>query len=269
MRLITPGGGEWTGMNSHEIKARYSAEAARQLSLDEECRFSLLPHKGRVLVASAWFEACSEAMLRGNYGPTEQWLRATASIASSQGYELDDLLRLMRICRRVAIEEAGWVEDQMEALDEVIDETLQLINPDVKWDIPEGLQYLNEGGPVEVAAEPEEEEEEEERGERRIHKRAYLKLPVRVRGWFDDVVDMVIEVTHTDNVARGGIRFETLKNYQQGQTLQIIYPYREDSPEVDQEMPAKVVRIDKRDYTDLVAVQFLVDLNTGQRLPDS
>ena len=256
-------------MSQEEVKARYSAEAARQLSADGECRFSLLPHKGRVLIASAWFESCGEAMLRGNYGPTEQWLRATASIASSQGYTLVDLLRLMRICRRVAIEEAGWVEDQMEAVDEVIDETLQLINPDVAWEIPEGLQYLNEGGPVEVVAEPEEEEEEEERGERRKFKRAYLKLPVRVRGWFDDVVDMVIEETQTDNVAHGGIRFETLKKYREGQTLQIIYPYRDDSKEVDQEMPAKVVRIDKRDYTDLVAVKFLVDLNTGKRLPES
>ena len=253
-------------MSSEEIKARYSAEAARQLSADGECRYSFLPYEALVLISSAWFESCGEAMLRGNYGPTEQWLRAIASIASSQGYELEDLLRLMRICRRVAIEEAGWVEDQMAQLDEVIDETLQLINPDVAWDIPEGLQYLNEGGPVEVVHESPA-EPEPEKSERRIHKRAYLKLPVRVRGWFDDVADVVIEVTYTDNVAHGGIRFETLKTYQQGQTLQIIYPYREDSPEVDQEMPAKVVRIDKRDYIDLVAVQFLVDLNTGKRLP--
>ena len=130
-------------MASDEIKKRYSAEAGRQLRADEECRFSFLPYQALVLIASAWFESCEEAMVRGNYGPTEDWLRATARIASSQGYELVDMLRLMRTCRRVAIEKEGWVEDQMEALDEIIDETLQRINPDVSWDIPEGLHYLS------------------------------------------------------------------------------------------------------------------------------
>ena len=77
----------------------------------------------------------------------------------------------------------------------------------------------------------------------------------------------MVEVTKTDNVARGGIRFETLKNYPKGQTLQIIYPYREDSPEVDQEMPARIVRTTKRDHKNMVAVQFLVDLTTGKPLP--
>ncbi len=255
-------------MGKDEIKHRYSAEAGRQLRADVACRFSFLPNKALVLIASAWFEACEEAMVRGNYGPTEQWLRATASIASSQGYELDDLLQLMRTCRRVAIEKEGWVADQMEALDEIIDETLQLINPDVRWEIPEGLKYVTAGAAAEVPAEvtAAADPEKKKRDERRIHKRAYLKLPVRVRGW---ITDVVVEVTHTDNVARGGICFETLKNYPAGQTLQIIYPYREDSLEVDQEMPAKIVRITKRDHKNLVAVKFLVDLNTGKPLPRS
>ena len=251
-------------MSSDEIKARYSAEAGRQLRADVECRFSFLPYNALVLIASAWFESCSEAMLRGNYGPTENWLRATAKIAASQRYELDDLLRMMRTCRRVAIEKEGWVVDQMEALDEIIDETLQLINPDVRWDIPEGLKYVTAGDTAEVAAgatEGPSAEVEKKREERRIHKRAYLKLPVRIRGW---ITDVVVEVTKTDNVARGGICFETLKHYPKGQILQIIYPYRVDSPEVDQEMPARIVRTTKRDHKNLVAVQFLVDLTTGK-----
>ena len=252
-------------MGSDEIKARYSAEAGRQLRADEACRFSFLPYQALVLIASAWFESCEEAMVRGNYGPTEDWLRATASIAASQGYELDDMLQLMRTCRRVAIEKEGWVVDQMEALDEIIDETFQLLNSEVSWDIPKDLQYLKVGEPVEVVAKTTAKpEKEKEREERRVHKRAYLKMPVRVRGWMEDVVDVVVEVTQTDNVARGGVRFETLKKFRGGQTLKIIYPYREDYADVDQEMPAKVVRIDKRDHINLVAVQFLVNLSTGK-----
>ena len=262
MRWGRPGGqGMNKGMASDKIKYRYSVEAGRQLREEEDCRYSFLPYQALVLISSAWFEACEEGMLRGNYGPIEDWLRATASIAASQGYELEDMLRMMRICRRVAIEKEGWVPAQLEALDEVIDETLQLINSEVSWDIPEGLKYLQVGKPDEEVEEIVEPEPKVGHGERRLHKRAYLKLPVRVRGW---ITDLVVEVTTTDNVARGGLCFETLKDYPLGQTVRIIYPYREDSTEVDQEMPAKIVRIDKRDYVNLVAVKFLVDLSTGK-----
>lgn len=259
-------------MSDDPVRERYSAAAGQALREATDCRFSFLPHAELARVGGSWYDASAEAMLRGNYGPVEDWVRAQAQVAAEQGYELDDLLKLMRLCRRVAIDKEGWVEHQMEAVDEIIDETLQLMKGEVKWNIPDGLQYVSglsaadrakaeEEGPAAVPAEP---VKEEDRGERRIHKRAYLKLPVRVRGWAGEAVT---EVLNTVNVARGGICFLTQREYVEDMKLQVVYPFWEELASEEHEMPAQIVRIEKKPEGNAVAVKFLVDLGSGEPLP--
>ena len=121
---------------------RYAAVAGEQLREATDCRFSFLPYAALVQISAGWYSAAAAAMLRGNYGPVEDWVRDQARIAANQGYELEDLLQLMRLCRQIAIEKEGWVEDQVEAIDEIIDETLAAMSGEVIWIIPEGLQYV-------------------------------------------------------------------------------------------------------------------------------
>ncbi len=249
---------------------RYAAVAGEKLREATDCRFSFLPYAALVQISAGWYAAAAVAMLRGNYGPVEDWVRDQARIGANQGYELEDLLQLMRLCRQIAIEKEGWVEGQMEAVDEVIDEALAAMSGEVIWIIPEGLRYVTGMGtadreeakvaaataglPVGSAAAkmavPE--------AERRIHKRAYLKLPIRVRGWAGE---QVTEVIQTVNVARGGLYFITKTIFAEDLKLSIVYPYWKDSGEVHEEFPAEIVRTDPREDGIGYAVKFLVSLS--------
>ena len=240
---------------------RYAGVAGQQLREATECRFSFLPYTALVQISGSWYDAAADAMLRGNYGPVEDWVRDQAKIAASQGFELEDLLQLMKLCRQIAIEREGWVEDQMEAIDEIIDEALAAMSGQVKWVIPEGLQYVTGKSAADRAAEkdvpmPTEPGKEEPVGERRVHKRAYLKLPIRVRGWAGEQVE---EVVKTDNVARGGVCFLSEKDYAVGLKIQVIYPYWGDAAG-NKEYPAEVVRVTDHEEGKAVAIKFLVSL---------
>lgn len=250
---------------------RYAAVAGEQLREATDCRFSFLPYDALVQISAGWYTAAVVAMLRGNYGPVEDWVRDQARIAAKQGYELNDLLQLMRLCRQIAIEKEGWVEDQMGAVDEVIDEALAAMSGKVIWIIPEGLQYVTGMGtadreaakvaaataglPVGSAAAKKIVKPE---AERRIHKRAYLKLPIRVRGWAGE---QMTEVIQTVNVARGGLYFISKTIFAEDLKLNIVYPYWEDSGEVHKEFPAEIVRTDPREDGIGYAVKFLVSLS--------
>ncbi len=249
---------------------RYAAVAGEKLREATDCRFSFLPYAALVQTSASWYAAAAVAMLRGNYGPVEDWVRDQARIAADQGYELNDLLQLMRLCRQIAIEKEGWVEDQMEAVDEVIDEALAAMSGEVIWIIPEGLQYVTGMGTADreaakVAAAPAGRpvgsiaaNKAEPDAERRIHKRAYLKLPIRVRGWAGE---QVTEVIQTVNVARGGLYFITKTIFAEDLKLNIVYPYWKDSGEVPKEFPAEIVRTDPREDGIGYAIKFLVSLS--------
>ena len=81
-------------------------------------------------------------MLRGNFAPLDEWIRQQACLAAEEHFELEDLLQLLRICRRSAIEIDGWDEDVFSAVDEVINEGLLSIRAKVSWNIPDRLNYL-------------------------------------------------------------------------------------------------------------------------------
>src|SRR3989304_8793258 len=90
-----------------ERRQVYAAAAGERLRAAENCQLSLLPDEELVRVASTWYEAAAEAMLRGNYSATDDLIRAQTRVAAEQGFELDDLLELLRLCPRVAVATDG------------------------------------------------------------------------------------------------------------------------------------------------------------------
>jgi len=237
-------------------RERYAGSAAERLHGAADCQFCLLPYQELARAAGVWYEAASEAMMRANYGPLDGMIRDQIRVAAEQGFELDDILQLLRILREVAIKEEGWNPDQLAELDDVIDEALQALRGQVAWTIPDGLKYLtgeslNERELAGAAA--------KEASERRRTTRNKLHLPIRVKTYLP--IGAVDEITRTENVARGGVYFISRKPYYKDVRVHITYPYWDSPGAINMEYPAEVVRIDDRgeDYKG-IAAHFLVDL---------
>lgn len=238
-------------------RERYANAAAERLHNATDCQFSLLPFPELARAAGLWYEAVTEAMLRANYGPLDAMIRDEVRVAAEQGFELDDILQLLRLFRAVAIKEEGWNEEQFGELDQVVDEALQTLRGRVAWSIPEGLNYLT--GQSLAERELELGVAGTKPSERRTHGRNKLHLPIRVKTYLP--VGAVDEVTRTENVARGGLYFLSKNSYFKDVRLHIMYPYWETPGAINTEYPAEVVRIDDRpeDYKG-IAVHFLVDI---------
>ena len=237
-------------------REHYAEVAAERLHGAADCQFCLLPYQELARAAGIWFEAASEAMMRANYGPLDEMIRDQVRIASEQGFELDDILQLLRILRETAIKEEGWNPDQLAELDDVIDEALQALRGNVTWTIPEGLKYLTgESRDQRGFARP----AKEESSERRKNTRNHLRLPIRVKTYLP--IGAVDEITRTENVARGGLYFLSKNAYYKDVRLHIMYPYWNTPGAINPEYPAEVVRIDD-EGSDIkgIAVRFLVDL---------
>src|SRR5689334_12219297 len=101
---------------------RFGMQAADRIRAAENCRFSLVPHEELSRLCGEWYEACAEAMLRGNYSPIDLWIRTQSRVAAGQGFAPEEVLELLLICRRCAIETEGWTEDVLSGLDEVMRE---------------------------------------------------------------------------------------------------------------------------------------------------
>lgn len=255
----------------NERRDRYAAVAGERLRGASDCQFSLLPYDELVRVAATWYTACADAVLRGNYAPIDNLVREQARVAAEQGFELLDLMQLLRLCRQVAIEKEGWNEDLFADVDAIIDEALAALRQQVSWDIPDGLNYLtglSKADRERTLAELKAQEEAarvvaaEAHGERRIHRRNKLRLPIRVRGLLG--LGPVDEFTRTENVAKGGVYFVSEHPYFKTASLQVIYPYWSTPDALHHEYPAEVVRVDEReDGKKGVAIKFLVSLGKG------
>lgn len=237
-------------------REHYAGVAAEQLLGAADCQFCLLPYQELARAAGVWYEAATEAMMRANYGPLDEMIRDQVRIAAEQGFELDDILLLLRILRATAIKEEGWNPDQLAELDDVIDEALQALRGKVAWTIPEGLKYvtgesLSARGLAAAA--------DKKSSERRTNIRNRLHLPIRVKSYLP--VGAVDEITRTENVARGGLYFLSKNAYYKDVRLHIMYPYWDSPGAINTEYPAEVVRIDgeKGDIRG-IAVHFLVNL---------
>lgn len=250
----------------NERRDRYAAVAGERLRAAADCQFSLLPYDELVRVAATWYTACADAVLRGNYAPIDTLVREQARVAAEQGFELLDLMQLLRLCRQAAIEKEGWNKDLFADVDAIIDEALATLRQKVNWDIPEGLNYLtglSKADRERAVAEQKQLEEvaeaAEPHGERRTHRRNKLRLPIRVRGLLG--LGPVDEITRTENVAKGGVYFVTPNPYFKTASLQVIYPFWSTPDAIHKEYPAEVVRVDEReDGTKGVAIKFLVSL---------
>lgn len=244
----------------NERRERYAARAGERLRAASDCRFSLLPYEELVRIATTWYEACAEAMLRSNYAPTDSLVRAQARVAADEGFEANDLFQLLRLCRQVAIETDGWKADQFADVDAIIDDALAALRHQLPWKLPEGVSYLSGVS----AGEEEEKKSDEPRGERRVHIRNKLRMPIRVRGMAES--SPLDEFTHTENVAKGGLYFLSKKPYTKGSRLRVTYPYWSQPGAINHEYPAQVVRVDGRDDNRKgVAIKFLVSLGSQTR----
>jgi hypothetical protein len=233
----------------------YAEVAAERLHGASDCQFCLLPYQELARAAAIWYEAASEAMMRANYGPLDEMIRDQVRVAAEQGFELDDILQLLRILRETAVKEEGWSPDQLAEMDDVIDEAFQALRGQVAWNIPDGLKYLT----GESREQRERAVVRKEPSERRKTTRNHLRLPIRVKTYLP--VGAVDEITRTENVARGGLYFLSKNAYYKDVRLHIMYPYWDAPGAINTEYPAEVVRIDD-EGSDIrgIAVRFLVDL---------
>jgi hypothetical protein len=243
---------------------RFAAGTADAIGTAGQCLFSLLPYQERVRQAASWYDACAQAMLRCNFAPLDEWIRRQACMAAEENFQMEDLLQLLRICRRSAIEIDGWDEDVFSAVDEVINEGLLAIRAKVSWNIPAHLNYLKEAQ-SEPALQPELDASdpfigaEVREGERRVSGRNQLALPIRVRCTTEQYQSD--ETTRTRNVSLSGLYFWTQENYQIGSPLRVTYPYWTGPGSINREYSARVARLDRLPDTSWgVAVEFLQNL---------
>jgi hypothetical protein len=243
---------------------RFAARTADAIGAARRCLFSLLPYEERVRQAASWYEACAEAMLRGNFAPLDEWIRQQACLAAEQHFALEDLLQLLRVCRKSAMKIDGWNEDVFSAVDDVINEGLVSIRAKVSWNIPDRLNYLKEAQSEPVSKRTSNASHSVARaevgaGERRVSSRNQLALPIRVRCTAGK--SQSDEVTLTQNVSRTGLYFTTRQNYQIGSALQVTYPYWRDPGSINKEYSARVTRLDRLpDRSWGVAVEFVQSL---------
>lgn len=250
-------------------RERYAALAGELLGQAEECQFSQLPYDALLQTAAHWYDACAMAMLYSNFAGVERWVREQAAQAAQQGFLLNDLLLLLRLCRRIAIEKEGWNEDCLADFDAVVDEVLTSQRGKVPWEISPGLNYLTGKTAAELEAEHKVAQaaaaqavpdvSDVPAADRRGRGRNKLHLPIRVRA--KTQVGPVDETTYTEDVARNGLYFVTEQPLVSGDTVMVTYPYWEAPGALNKEYPAEVVRVEHgKRFGRGIALKFLVDL---------
>jgi hypothetical protein len=236
--------------------ASFGARTAERIRATESCLFSLLPHDELSRRAARWYEACAQGMLRGNYAPISEWIRAQLRSARGEGFVREDILQLLQICRRSAIELEGWNEDILSSLDEVIDEIVG--NSGTKTANSKKIKEPAYTSIRAVTIEPTD-RVNGERNERRSFDRNRLRLPIRVFGATER--GQTDEISSTRSISRGGLYFVSSHDWRTNEVLKIVYPYWTEVNSINTEYRAKIVRVDSlSDETWGVAVEFLQSL---------
>ena len=256
----------------------FGALTAEKIRAALTCRFSLLPHQALARLASSWYGASAQAMLNGDYSPISKWTQVQSQLAAEEGFKLEDVLELLRICRRSAIEGEKWSEDIFSVVDDCINEALVSIGREVKWAIPATLNYVSTpakkaepagdaptlqtpcGTPLlDQQGDPSDASSEDWSDDRRDFGRNRLRLPIRVRIAAGGSSE---EVTHTQNVSRSGVYFVTRrKSYVSQMALKVTYPYWAERGAINREYRAKIVRMDRMaDGSVGIAVEFTESL---------
>ncbi len=244
-----------------ERRDQFAAAAGDKLQAAEDCQFSLLPYKELEQTAQRWYAGTTEGMARANWGPLDDFIRAQVRRFAEQGFELADVLQMLRLLRTVAIESEGWTEGELEEVDSIINEAFEAQRGQAGWQIPEGLNYLTGKGRVERAREAAEAGKSGQ-ADRRARGRNQLKMPIRVRGFMPK--GPIDEITTTANVSRTGLYFVTTQAYFQGAHVTVFYPFWDYPGAINTEYRAEVARVDEMDERRGVALKFLSSL--GSRL---
>lgn len=242
--------------SQQQRRESFAARTADRVQTANNCLFSLLPLDELERLAGGWYEACAQAMLRGNFAATDQWTRRLLEQAGEEGFSLEDVLKLLRIFRSSAVETERWSEDILAEVDGVI---FDAVGGSSGWqESPgEGSPEVTQGGFGSSGPNP---GTEERTSERRIFGRNRLQLPIRIRSAGGGSESQ--EITRTRSISRGGLYFVTRGNYKAEQLLKISYPYWTDPGAINREYSAKVVRLDRLpDGSQGVAIHFLESLN--------
>lgn len=221
---------------------RFGSIAAERIRSAENCLFSLLPQEELSRVAEDWYDACAQAMLRGNYAPLDMWIRAQSRLAATQGFAPEDLLQLLQICRRSAIESESWNEDIFSAVDEVMHEVFGSIHGTSPRKIAATLATSLDSGPEAHSSESSP-GAEKSTSDRRRFTRNRLRFPIRVQR--STPTGQAEEFTFTESVSRGGLYFLAHEKYENGQSLKVTFPFWNAHDSINSEYTAKVIRLDK------------------------
>jgi len=246
-------------------RQHYAHAAAERLQLSEDTQFALLPFVELSRTAGLWFDAAHEALMRANYGPLDAFIHQEIEVGARQGFELDDMIMLLGLLRRTAIEEEGWNEDMLAEMDDVINEAFAGLRGQVNWEIPVGLNYLT----GETAADRERLSAAAAAAgagkEKRTHGRNKLHLPIRVRAFLPK--GAVDEITRTENVARGGVYFRSELPYHKDVRLHVSYPFWDTPGAINPQYQAEVVRVDDLESETHrgIAVRFLETLGRPKK----
>jgi hypothetical protein len=234
----------------------FGAMTAGKIRAAAHCRFSLLPHEHLARLASGWYDASAQAMLSGNYVSIDTWIQTQTQRAAEQNFTLEDVLELLRICRKQAIQEEKWSEEVLIPVDEAIQDALRPVASAVGWTFageqtsapessagPALSSAAEQAKPETAASEPSLESWLARPWEdRRGFDRNCLKLPIRVRAATTGNID---ELTYSQNVSRGGLYFVTRStSYKLQMGLIVTYPYWSEAGAINREYRAKVVRLD-------------------------
>jgi PilZ domain-containing protein len=233
----------------------FASVTADRIRAEKKCLFSLLPSDELARLAAGWYEACSQAMLRGNFAPIDKWIRSQAATAAAEGFAQTDVLELLRICRNSAFEIERWNQEVFSGVEEVINEAVRAT---CGWPAPSEDDFValapdgSELNPLIAAT-------DESEGERRTFERNRLQIPIRICSsggqWKAE------EITVTKSISRGGLYFVTQGNYLVDQIVKVSYPNWSNHGENNREYSAKVVRLDRvSDHTWGVAIHFLESL---------
>ena len=243
-------------------KQNYVKAACQALQRESSCRFSTLPPAKLLRIAEGWHAAVSSATLDGDYNAVAVWVTEQVEAAREQGFKLPDVVSLLRTCRKVAIKEAGWIEDQLAEVDGLINELLGQLKDQVPWPIPEGLNYLTDIGEAvaeQVTDAAGGKDSKTDYSEKRKHRRITLQVPIRLR--FRTSQGMIEEQTRTENVSRGGIYFPCKHLLTKGSQVTVAYPFADVPGREVREYQAEVVRVDRTDEGRKIALRFLEELD--------
>ena len=138
-------------------------------------------------------------------------------------------------CHTVKLSRLSLVEHEVLATSGLLVKECEPCGRSTSWSYSESSVHLPVDEPGTSAPLPNPLPKHAPAGQRRVHNRVALQLPIRVRSFYGTE-----EFTRTENVSRGGLCFVTDRNYEVGEVLLITCPFEKGGHNI--EVRALVVR---------------------------